>query len=353
MIFIYAGKMKPKNIALFFWSFTAIFILLVTACQSPPAEVNRFLYGDLAIVPFERSLKFIDVSRPTQPRMTASLEIGSPIRQVILFDHYAAVLRMEDFDYVANNLSAPGGIAFVDLTNPKSPAIIGEITQPAYPNTLFVVENTAYVSDYLGVYRLDISNPANPILIEHFPAETSNGNLVFVQQNDGVLSLGGNCNFRSGGCQGDIAIYLLQNNRLEQQQQLSIDLPVYDAVVKDGFLYTIGRGFAAAPFDHPEQLEQHHQSENFAFYQGKIISNDQNLFAIGDHRLLVLDVSNPLQPTPIGIESSAPEGTYFLDLAYQEPYVLMVSQYGLHVLDVTDPAAPLGAAFLGLADEPK
>ena len=325
-------------------------MIFIGGCETSPLEINRFLYGQYAIVPYEKTLHIIDLSRPTNPQIVSSLEIGSPIANVVLFDTYAAVLRREEINYASINDSSPGGIVFVDLTRPENPQIISELAEPVHPNTFYKVGQTGYVSGYDGEFEINLVSVANPHATKKIEPTPGSITWVYVQQDDDVLAMGGGCNFRTGYCQGKIKTYEVGNGRLTGSQTESINIPIYDAVVMNDTLYTIGRGVAAAPFNRPIELEKHHLPENIAFHQGKIIGDGRYLYAVGDHRLVILDTADPLNPTPVGIEESAPRGTFFRDLVYQEPYVTLISQYGLHVIDMTHPDQPRGAAFLPLGD---
>lgn len=323
-------------------------MIFISGCETSPLQINRFLYGQYAIVPYEKTLHIIDLARPTNPKIVSSLEIGSPIANVVLFDTYAAVLRREEINYASITVSSPGGIVFVDLSRPQNPQIISELSEPAYPATFYKVGNTAYVSSYDGDFEINLTSVAHPQVTKKIEPAPGPITWVYVRQDDDVLAMGGGCNFRTGSCRGKIETYEVENGQLTGQQIESIDIPIYDAVVMNDTLYTIGRGVAAAPFDQPIELEEHHLPENLAFHQGKLIEDGRYLYAAGDHRLVILDTADPLKPTPVGIEESAPQGTFFRDLVYQEPYVTLISQYGLHVIDMTHPDQPRGAAFLPL-----
>jgi hypothetical protein len=157
-------------------------------------------------------VEMLDISQPSQPSVI-SMQRGSPVnpKEVALFGNYAIVGRngaytldisdptnpqkIGEFSRYISKLKIVGNMAYalsdssmlltIDLTNPVSPNVMGQITVPGFPNSLAIGVNYAYVSwSGVGFYIIDISDPYSPEIVRLFDDGWANGLLIF---NDNYL----------------------------------------------------------------------------------------------------------------------------------------------------------------------
>jgi len=100
----------------------------------------------------------------------------APPVQVIVTSFAPTALSFLSIPGFANNVDVSGNFAYVaagaaglqvvDVTDRRSPHIVGSLDTPGNANDVRVVGNRAYVADgSAGLQIIDVSNPANPILL--------------------------------------------------------------------------------------------------------------------------------------------------------------------------------------------
>ena len=127
-------------------------------------------------------LDVVDISDPSNPQLTGSIATpGDWPRGSAVSGHYA---------YVA----APSvGLVVVDVANPYSPTIVGELPINGYVNSVSVRGPYAYVTDaWFGLYIVDITDPPNPriVSVTHTPGPgdaTPSGNKLYLSTGGGLL----------------------------------------------------------------------------------------------------------------------------------------------------------------------
>jgi hypothetical protein len=180
--------------------------------ELPPG--NHY-YSDYGFV------EMLDISQPSQP-VLLSMQRASPVnpREVGLCGNYAIVgangayiwdisdptdpQKIGEFSRFISNLQVVGNMAYalsevfpdsskflaIDLANPESLNVIGQITIPGYPNDLAIGPNHAYVMSGSGIYIIDISNPHLPEIIGLFGDAGTSSQVIY---NDHYLyTLSGN-----------------------------------------------------------------------------------------------------------------------------------------------------------------
>jgi hypothetical protein len=96
----------------------------------------------------------IDISDPTAPEVTGTVEFQMPPTGVAVAGGYA---------YVSSYLS---GLQVVDVSNPTSPTIVGSADTPVLALDVTVAGSHAYVADSRsGVQVIDIANPRAPLVV--------------------------------------------------------------------------------------------------------------------------------------------------------------------------------------------
>jgi hypothetical protein len=171
--------------------------LFLTGCLAP----GNHYYSDYGFV------EMLDISQPSQP-VVLSIQRGSPVdpREVGLFGNYAIVGRngaytldisdptnprkIGEFSRYISRLEVFGNMAYaysdssrllaIDLANPESLNVIGQITIPGFPNFLAIGPNYAYATwSGAGFYIIDISDPHSPQIVRLFDDGATAGRVIY------------------------------------------------------------------------------------------------------------------------------------------------------------------------------
>jgi hypothetical protein len=88
--------------------------------------------------------------------------VGSYNQLQLVFGIFAA----GDYLYACNHNS----VDIIDISNPANPVLISSIPDNNYPQDVIVKGNYLFVTDYRNSMKIiDISNPSNPILVSNYP----------------------------------------------------------------------------------------------------------------------------------------------------------------------------------------
>ena len=107
-------------------------------------------------------LAVIDVRNPRLPRQLGAVDIGHVSRGLAVAGNYA---------YISGDTGTTGGLSVIDIRDPHNPSVVGSVTSPEIAYGLAVSESHAFVavrSAYPYVYSLkvfDVSTPALPLLV--------------------------------------------------------------------------------------------------------------------------------------------------------------------------------------------
>ncbi len=211
---------------------------------------------------------------------------------------------------VAYVASEEFGLATVDVSDPRSPRVLGASNKPFYGNSLTVSGNRAYVTgsrtfyESNGVMRsvavfhvMDVSNPAAPTVL---------GTIESASSTFGGVAAAGNYVYLAAGSAG--------------LRVVNVSNPAQPV-------------FAGTGFDTPGNAGGVQVAGNFAYV------------ADGSRGLRILNVSNPLAPTEAGFYDT-PGNAKGVAVAGTVAYVADVN--ALRVVNVLNPAAPVLAGSLSM-----
>ena len=225
-----------------------------------------------------RGFSVIDVSVVASPYVVGSLDMPEQYPwKVVADDHYA---------YVAD----PQSVFVVDVSAPEAPAIVGSIAIPDEAREIVLEGTTLWVaSGSAGLVAVDVSNPSFPViqgtldLPKYAYSVAVESGLVCVGAEHGVLYIVDGSNFTS------------------------------PKLVKD--LYVAG-GFA-------------------------VVALRSGICYVGDYRLSVIDVTNPLNAyvlTHLSLNADVTSLATSGDFTYVETEG--IEGVVLHVLDTSNPSSP-------------
>ncbi len=279
------------------------------------------------------------------------------------------------------------GLEIVDVTAPSSPVLLGTFSEASQAQRVVIENNRAFVTDgYSGFRLLDISDPANPRQLYHNPKFCyhvgGRGNYAYMCSGAYglyILDISNVSEVREvahfptrdglGGCQ-DIEFTAVNGRQLAvacdgRAGVMVVDVTNPDAASLVGYVswpsaratYKIavagshvygctsdGLGMAdISNLDSPATWNKGVYGTDW-LYDAKVVGNYAYL-AADSKGMIVLDVSNPMQPQPVGqwtLPSGVPDNTYAnkITVAGNRAY-LGADAYGIVILDVSTPTQPL------------
>lgn len=236
--------------------------------------------GDrLAVCTGPTGVRFLDISDPDHPQEASYYQIAESIDAVILQGNLAFI-------------GGPGYFRVLSLANIHTPVQIGSYLGSFGVKSIAVAGSYAYVALSMGQQRLlilDISNPANPVLVATIDPGSSlitgidaAGNLLCMGQSNARFSV------------WDISV----PSSPQMLGSFTTHMPTSDINIHGNHAY-----LAAAS------------------------------------GMFILDVSNPNMPVPVGYLNSYGLGTVMC-LPVQDNTAYLCGSYGILSVDVSDPANP-------------
>ena len=161
---------------------------LLGSCSLPGSANGVALHGNLACVT-DGGLRLVDISSPAVPVLLGSYTDfnGGQAQGVAVCGTVAWVAAGED------------GMFALDISHPSAPQLIGVIstTQTYYSyrdpdffgaRLVFLEAGGSYTASYCRVY--DVTDPANPVLVDRHPLNTYDVNALFVADDLLVTAVG-------------------------------------------------------------------------------------------------------------------------------------------------------------------
>jgi hypothetical protein len=319
------------------------------------------LQGDLAFVADgPRGLVILDVSEPNNIRFVGEVDTPGDAKRVVVTESVALV---------ADSI---GGLQVIDISNPTSPAIVGAVTTPGTAVDLVEIDGLVYVADIVGLSIVDISNPAAPVVRGSFatPGDAAHlsvsENIAYVV--DGApglqvvdvseptnplllttLEINGTLGIAVSGDRGYLThsyaflTVLDLTNPAQPQIVETFDLPFRpstDLTLSEDRLFMDGLN-AVYDLTDPDNPT----------YLGAGLAPGRQVATLGSLALVVLDntlVSVAIHDIrPSGVLGRLSAQGVVEGLAIQDAYVYSAEyEYGMHVIDVSDSAAPIRIASI-------
>lgn len=271
----------------------------------------------------------IDVNDPSNPTLVGAYDTPGSAERASISGSYT---------YIADGRL--GGIEIANIGEPTSPTHAGSYEVPDFVCDVFALDEHAYVADDdSGLIIIDISNPASPSIAGSFPTEMAalrvftSGNYAYVAGPRQILAIDVSDPYSPAlaGSLGDSVV-------------LS-SAPSY--FVSHPYLYLANGDPGLQIFDFSEPSEPtcvgSYNTPGLATY----VHVDGEYAYVIDHYqfeydLYIVDVSDPANPIGVGTYVSAAGNKVFA----QGNYAYIVNEYSasLHIIDVSDPSNPL---FIG------
>ena len=150
--------------------------------QSALTKVGQWGWGPCYDVAIKESYAYIgngyvfqvlDVSNPASPKIVGQLSMEYPINRLVVSGNYAYTISP---------------FSIIDISNPANPVLVStyNLSTSDGPSAITVKGNYAYLGDFIGwVFIIDISNPLNPKEIKRMP--TNGEDVEYLAVKDSAL----------------------------------------------------------------------------------------------------------------------------------------------------------------------
>ena len=104
------------------------------------------------------NIGIIDMTDPVNPEILSQITTTQSVYDLKIADSYMYAVEMSTSKFLV-----------FDLTNPKSPALVGQLQLSYNPQKIAITGDLAVASHTYGVNLIDISDPTNPIKLNDLP----------------------------------------------------------------------------------------------------------------------------------------------------------------------------------------
>ncbi|MBN1297198.1 hypothetical protein JXA80_10490 [bacterium] len=239
------------------------------------------------------------------------------------------VSLMGDYAWVGHN----GYIEVYDIRDPTDPERIAYFYPPGHPRKLLAHEGFLYtVLDDNGFLVTDISDPANPVQMQHINPGTWGTRNDVVWDNGWVFL----CDWNRG-----LVIYEIDaDGKLQERVNYSGLGALRECIIRDSRMYLVSQSAV-------EIVDISNRYEPVSLGSYETSGSPQNVHVIGDrmylcdlYGLYILDISNPAAITRLGTVWLAREGNPY-DVRVMGLHAFIANGWkGMKVVDVSDPADP-------------
>jgi hypothetical protein len=292
-------------------------------------------------------LKIYNVAEPTEPVEIGSVSISTPHS---INTHVLGITIKEQYAYITTRV----GIYSLNIADPTNPFVIDSIMKPnaavGYGKDIAYTNGSVFSSNWSGMWAVDVTQPDSLKDLAFFPT-CQNANKV-VLKNDLA--------FVACGLSGLWILDITDSARPERVANVNTTGWAADVAVSDSFAYVVNYGFDSvessrglyiidiSDIQNPQILSHHvgiTKEAHFTAHINSIASSGKLVFitsatypVYSDSVLEIIDVSDPLQPTTVGV-LRAPYLPYHIALQDSFAY-LATADSGLRIIDWHNPGQP-------------
>ncbi len=283
------------------------------------------------------SLCIVDVNDPRAPANIACLALPQRASAVSVEGDVAVVATQR------------GYLRIVDVGEPSAPTVIGTYDSDSAIEEVTMTADQAWISGSFGMRVVDVSSPAEPVVLERAINTWLYTDQVAVYGDLAFLS--GSIETRGARMRGMWTVDA--RTPLASREAAFFETPDFidEIDVSGNYAYLAVGGFGLRVIDVADPADPH--EVGFLETTGDVrrVAIADSIAFIGDQegRLLAVDVNDPSAPHPISLfETSGPVGEFEVD----GPYLYLAQGYeGLRIIDYSDPFAPTEVGYM-IADTP-
>ena len=314
-----------------------------------PASNAVAMAGDYAYVAqgisLTGGLEIVDISNPGTPVLAGEVALPGSSKDVAVVGDHA---------YVANGWS---GLQVVDVSVPSAPLVVGAIETPDFASDVALFDHYAMVAEWETgrLHVIDVTNPSNPFLVGGVVAQDGIEELVIADGMAYVLSR---------IVQPGKAFVKIFDLAKPGQPLLIAEIQVQDwsrsLIVTDGRAYVISSVLQIFDVNNPAvptflgSVDLPQNGSAVAVSGGYAYVG----LSLGHPGLVAVDVSQPTSPVVTGVINLRDETR---GLAVRGHHAFMANTYsGLNIIDITSPFntptgvvldSPMGTVTLAGADQ--
>ena len=282
----------------------------------------------IILTSYYKYIYFLNASDPLNITISSTFDIGGKT---------IGLYASGDYLFMAN---AGGGLDILSVANPGNPTRISSVFLDAFAEEVIVSNNIAFVACYdEGVYAIDITNPAEPIILGLYVSPTT-----YHTYND--LAILGNLLYVANGYAG-VEIVDISNPSIPIL--LNSFTPGYGNAngieIQGNFAYVVDGTYELAIFDisssiHPSPLRS---LTTYIWGPREVVASGDYLFVVNLYDgFSIVDIKKPSQAEIILHYNLDDYSFHFRHLDIWGEYVYLTNSYdGLFVFDCTDVTNPV------------
>jgi hypothetical protein len=213
---------------------------IISSIQPSESNESRVLIdGDYAYITDGQGMNLLvyDVSDPSNPEQVSTFSNSVRFTDLVI-DGSTVYLTAGD-----------SGLAVVDVTDPSSPSLLGEIDTPGYAITLETESGFVYIADESSVQIIDVLDPTNPKFAASYPI---NRECYEVEIENGILladdtDIDGNRNY--GFYAIDVTNPVNPSTLGSYVYNIDFDADSTQMTVREGTLFLTNSAFGLQFFD--------------------------------------------------------------------------------------------------------
>ncbi|MFH1844874.1 MAG: hypothetical protein ABIF77_16915 [bacterium] len=276
--------------------------------------------GDCAFVAdLSSGLQVIDISDPLNPFLLGSLDTPGSARGLTVVGDYA---------YMADGGS---GLQVIDISDPANPFAAGSCGIAGDAQTIAISGDYLYMAAYDGGFSvLDISDPTNPILLDVFDTP----GLAM------KVAIAGDQAYLADG-EGGLQVVRVADPVLPPRRVGSLEASgLGDLIVVGDHIFSVGyeglQVIDISDLRRPEIV----WNNGFPYVYDLVASGDYAYLSGANYGLLILDISDPVNPVYLGNCETPGSG---LAVAITDRYAFIADDedFGVEVIDFADPTNPV------------
>jgi len=271
-------------------------------------------------------IQIINISDPTSPTRLSTFPTPGGASDVAIDGDYLYISEVET-----------RRIHIVDVSNPLTPTEVSSFVALSYPDDILVVGGYLYVTGLQWITACDVSNPMSPACSFYFSGYhafrelASDGNLLYVATSNGLQILSTN----------DPANFTLVGSFTTTSLAYIVVVGNYAYLADDYDMYVID---VSNPVSPTQVGLYHHEPDPFGFKTLAVTGTWA--FLASEKSVDVVDISTPITPTWAAVYRRPADG-YDMDMVGDYAY-LAVGRDGLRVLDVSNPLRLAEAGYVAL-----
>jgi hypothetical protein len=314
--------------------------------RSPVAYTTVFIWENLAFLGYGKYLVILDISTPSQPTLVSKTALQNQIKRIqAAGDTVYVVLEVRNSDEMKI------GLQIIDITDPANPSEQGFYRPEFLAVDAVVIGGVAHVVGRENRWDVvDVSNPNSPTKIGAIREEDTTwgcmGTNIII---NGVKEAGGYLYLSSASCRyaRDFVIIYDTSNPLNPVWIRSHSGGFLDVAYRDNYAYMLASsgGTFLRILDVSDQSKPgivgdlSISRQGYSLRAGRVIMIDHYVYLASSEGLYIIDVIDRFQPT---LSNTLYPNAYFNDIVEANGYIYLLDwDNGLLILDVSDPVNPV------------